>query len=74
MFIAVKHASKAMLISHPSKPSPGGSIVATASVAGIRSGSGGSKFSPFPSPSSPFKNQAGIQSGSGASTFSLFPL
>ncbi|KAF8453461.1 hypothetical protein BGX38DRAFT_1268571 [Terfezia claveryi] len=41
-FLAVKHASKAMMLSHPDKPAPGGSIIATASVAGIRSGGGGS--------------------------------
>ena len=40
-FLAVKHASKAMVLSHPDKPAPGGSIIATASVAGVRSGSAG---------------------------------
>lgn len=44
-FLAVKHASKAMILSHPDKPAPGGSIIATASVAGIRAGAGGSDYS-----------------------------
>jgi len=41
-FIAVKHASDAMLKTNPSrgKPLSGGSIILTASVAGLRSGAG----------------------------------
>ncbi|KAF8426035.1 hypothetical protein EV426DRAFT_41206 [Tirmania nivea] len=45
VFLAVKHASKAMMFPHPDKPALGGSIIATASVAGIRSGAGGSDYS-----------------------------
>ncbi|KAF8473285.1 hypothetical protein BDZ91DRAFT_714336 [Kalaharituber pfeilii] len=45
VFLAVKHASKAMLKTCPTKPSPGGSIIATSSVAGIRSGAGGTDYS-----------------------------
>jgi NAD(P)-dependent dehydrogenase (short-subunit alcohol dehydrogenase family) len=42
VFLAAKHAAKAML---KNKPYPSGSIVATASVAGIRSNAGGSDYS-----------------------------
>jgi len=42
VFLAAKHAAKAML---QNKPYPNGSIVATASVAGIRSNAGGSDYS-----------------------------
>ncbi|KAI5806688.1 hypothetical protein DFH27DRAFT_642386 [Peziza echinospora] len=45
VFLAVKHASKAMLVTSAQKPSSGGSIIATSSVAGIRSGAGGSDYS-----------------------------
>lgn len=44
-FLAVKHASEAMKKTSPSKPDSGGSIVLTASVAGIRSGAGPSDYS-----------------------------
>ncbi|KAF8638076.1 hypothetical protein AX16_010708 [Volvariella volvacea WC 439] len=41
-FLAIKHASAAMLKKNPSKgkPNTGGSIILTASIAGIRSGAG----------------------------------
>jgi len=42
VFLAAKHAARAML---QNKPYPSGSIVATASVAGIRSNAGGSDYS-----------------------------
>jgi NAD(P)-dependent dehydrogenase (short-subunit alcohol dehydrogenase family) len=42
VFLAAKHAARAML---KNKPYPSGSIVATASVAGIRSNAGGSDYS-----------------------------
>jgi NAD(P)-dependent dehydrogenase (short-subunit alcohol dehydrogenase family) len=42
VFLAAKHAAKAML---KNKPYPCGSIVGTASVAGIRSNAGGSDYS-----------------------------
>lgn len=45
VFLAAKHASKAMLITSESKPYPCGSIVATASVAGLRSNAGGTDYS-----------------------------
>jgi len=45
VFLAIKHASKAMLRTSPNKPYPSGSIVATASVAGIRSNAGDSSYS-----------------------------
>jgi len=48
-FLTVKHASKAMMLSHLEKPAPGGSIIATASVAGIHSGAGGC-MSPYITP------------------------
>ncbi|KAJ1549710.1 hypothetical protein HK096_010920, partial [Nowakowskiella sp. JEL0078] len=38
VFLAIKHASNAMKVTCKSKKSSGGSIVATASVAGLRSG------------------------------------
>ena len=44
VFLATKYASKAMLVTSTEKPYPSGSIIATASVAGLRSNAGGSKF------------------------------
>lgn len=44
-FLAVKHASHAMKKTSPSKNESGGSIVLTASVAGLRSGAGPSDYS-----------------------------
>ncbi|KAG7006433.1 hypothetical protein G7Y79_00014g036080 [Physcia stellaris] len=45
VFIATKHASAAMLHTTPSKPYPSGSILATASVAGLRSNAGSTDYS-----------------------------
>ncbi|KAI5842919.1 hypothetical protein DFP73DRAFT_88207 [Morchella snyderi] len=45
VFLAVKYASKAMQKTSSSKPVSGGSIIATASVAGIRSGAGSTDYS-----------------------------
>ncbi|KAI5782495.1 hypothetical protein FPQ18DRAFT_359830 [Pyronema domesticum] len=45
VFLAVKHASKAMMKTSASKPHSGGSIIATASTAGIRSGAGATDYS-----------------------------
>ncbi|KAL1311870.1 hypothetical protein AAFC00_001942 [Neodothiora populina] len=45
VFIAAKHASKAMMLTGPEKAYPSGSIVATASVAGLRSNAGGTDYS-----------------------------
>jgi len=45
VFLAAKHASRAMLITSPSKPYPSGSIIATASVAGLRSNAGPTDYS-----------------------------
>jgi NAD(P)-dependent dehydrogenase (short-subunit alcohol dehydrogenase family) len=42
VFLAVKHASKAMMKTSAEKLHSGGSIIATASTAGIRSGAGAS--------------------------------
>jgi len=42
VFLAAKHGAKAMM---RNKPYPSGSIVATASVAGLRSNAGGSDYS-----------------------------
>ncbi|SJX60114.1 related to levodione reductase [Sporisorium reilianum f. sp. reilianum] len=45
-FLACKHASAAMLKTHPThKPEPSGSIIMTASVAGLRSGAGSVDYS-----------------------------
>lgn len=45
-FLACKHASEAMRKTHPThKPEPSGSIIMTASVAGIRSGAGSVDYS-----------------------------
>lgn len=45
-FLACKHASEAMLKTHPTlKPESGGSIIMTASVAGLRSGAGSVDYS-----------------------------
>lgn len=45
VFLAVKHASKAMLVTSEQKPFPVGSIVCTASTAGLRSNAGGTDYS-----------------------------
>ncbi|KAI9755732.1 MAG: hypothetical protein M4579_004162 [Chaenotheca gracillima] len=45
VFLAAKHASKAMLMTNAEKPFPSGSIIGTASVAGIRSNAGGTDYS-----------------------------
>jgi NAD(P)-dependent dehydrogenase (short-subunit alcohol dehydrogenase family) len=45
VFLAAKHASRAMLKTSPEKPYPGGSIIATASVAGLRSNAGPTDYS-----------------------------
>ncbi|KAK4189838.1 putative levodione reductase [Podospora australis] len=45
VFLAAKHASPAMQKTSPSKPHPSGSIIATASVAGLRSNAGDTSYS-----------------------------
>ncbi|SPQ20388.1 10913223-c865-4b09-9304-f89bd8a4cb13 [Thermothielavioides terrestris] len=45
VFLAAKHAAPAMQITSAAKPSPSGSIIATASVAGLRSNAGSSAYS-----------------------------
>ena len=45
VFLAAKYASRAMLRTSPSKPYPSGSIIGTASVAGIRSNAGPTDYS-----------------------------
>ncbi|MCJ1472466.1 hypothetical protein MMC13_001114 [Lambiella insularis] len=45
VFLAAKHAAAAMQLTSAAKPQPGGSIVATASVAGLRSNAGGTDYS-----------------------------
>ncbi|KAK4101101.1 NAD(P)-binding protein [Parathielavia hyrcaniae] len=46
VFLAAKHAAPAMqLTSHPAKPAASGSIIATASVAGLRSNAGSTPYS-----------------------------
>ncbi|KAH7027153.1 3-oxoacyl-reductase [Macrophomina phaseolina] len=45
VFLAAKYAAKAMLVTSPSKPYPSGSIIGTASVAGLRSNAGGTDYS-----------------------------
>ncbi|KAF2120510.1 hypothetical protein BDV96DRAFT_594966 [Lophiotrema nucula] len=45
VFLAAKYASRAMLKTSPSKPYPSGSIIGTASVAGIRSNAGPTDYS-----------------------------
>lgn len=45
VFLAVKYARAAMLETSPGKPYPGGSIIATASVAGLRSNAGPTDYS-----------------------------
>jgi NAD(P)-dependent dehydrogenase (short-subunit alcohol dehydrogenase family) len=48
VFLAVKHAAVGMRVTGPEKPVSGGSIIATASTAGVRSGAGTSMIdSPF---------------------------
>jgi len=45
VFLAAKYASRAMLLTSATKPYPSGSILATASVAGIRSNAGPTDYS-----------------------------
>jgi NAD(P)-dependent dehydrogenase (short-subunit alcohol dehydrogenase family) len=45
VFLAAKYASQAMRAISPTKPYPAGSIIATASVAGLRSNAGPSDYS-----------------------------
>ncbi|KAL2020550.1 hypothetical protein VTK56DRAFT_8350 [Thermocarpiscus australiensis] len=45
VFLAAKHAAPAMQQTSPDKPSPSGSIIATASVAGLRSNAGSTPYS-----------------------------
>ncbi|SLM40234.1 3-oxoacyl-(acyl-carrier-protein) reductase [Lasallia pustulata] len=45
VFLAAKHAARAMQRTSAAKPHPGGSIIATASVAGLRSNAGGTDYS-----------------------------
>ncbi|KAF2638134.1 NAD(P)-binding protein [Massarina eburnea CBS 473.64] len=45
VFLAAKYASRAMLRTSAGKPYPGGSIIATASVAGLRSNAGPTDYS-----------------------------
>lgn len=45
VFLAAKHAAPAMQRTSPAKPRPSGSIIATASVAGLRSNAGSTPYS-----------------------------
>ncbi|KHN98280.1 3-oxoacyl-acyl carrier protein reductase [Metarhizium album ARSEF 1941] len=45
VFLAAKHAAPAMMKTSPSKPTSGGSIIGTASVAGIRANAGSIPYS-----------------------------
>ncbi|KAI9859467.1 MAG: hypothetical protein M1830_006294, partial [Pleopsidium flavum] len=45
VFLATKHAARAMQLPTPQKPHPSGSIIATASVAGLRSNAGSTDYS-----------------------------
>ncbi|KAK8156384.1 hypothetical protein BKA80DRAFT_336849 [Phyllosticta citrichinensis] len=45
VFLAAKYAAKAMTVTSTSKPYPSGSIVSTASVAGLRSNAGATDYS-----------------------------
>lgn len=45
VFLAAKYASQAMLKTSPEKPYPSGSIIGTASVAGLRSNAGATDYS-----------------------------
>lgn len=45
VFVATKYASKAMMKTSKEKPFPSGSIIATASVAGLRSNAGATDYS-----------------------------
>ncbi|KAK4245337.1 hypothetical protein C7999DRAFT_16477 [Corynascus novoguineensis] len=45
VFLAAKHAAPAMQKTSPGKPRPSGSIIATASVAGLRSNAGSTPYS-----------------------------
>ena len=53
VFLAVKHAAAGMKVTGPGKPIPGGSIIATASIAGMRSGGGPSMIYPTLPPPHP---------------------
>lgn len=44
-FLAVKHAAKTMIAQNAMQPGRGGAIICTASVAGLRSGAGGTPYS-----------------------------
>ncbi|KAL6719496.1 hypothetical protein ACLMJK_003736 [Lecanora helva] len=45
VFLATKHAAEAMLVTSASKPNPSGSIIATSSVAGLRTNAGPADYS-----------------------------
>ncbi|KAK3304144.1 uncharacterized protein B0T15DRAFT_231426 [Chaetomium strumarium] len=45
VFLAAKHAAPAMQVTSATKPTPSGSIIATASVAGLRSNAGSTPYS-----------------------------
>ncbi|KAL1642456.1 hypothetical protein SLS58_005530 [Diplodia intermedia] len=45
VFLATKYAAKAMLVTSAAKPYPSGSIIGTASVAGLRSNAGATDYS-----------------------------
>ena len=45
MFLAVKHGARGMLQTSNEKPYPGGSIIGTASCAGLRSNAGATDYS-----------------------------
>lgn len=45
VFVAIKYAAAAMQKTSPTKPHPGGSIIATSSVAGLRSNAGSTDYS-----------------------------
>ncbi|KAK4618039.1 3-oxoacyl-[acyl-carrier-protein] reductase FabG [Fulvia fulva] len=45
VFLAVKHGARGMLVTSPSKPYPSGSIIGTASSAGLRSNAGATDYS-----------------------------
>lgn len=45
VFLAAKHAAPAMKVTSESKPHPSGSIICTASVAGLRSNAGSTDYS-----------------------------
>ncbi len=45
VFLAIKYSAPVMQLTSPLKPAPGGSIIATASVAGLRSNAGSTDYS-----------------------------